>query len=337
HTQAISLLIETADSARAFKDLNYRARIQAIAADALWDFDEMRARQIFRRAWEAATAADRAEQRVLEEEAGIVSNSNEVTMTAARDEVLSKAAARDARLAETFLRELADERERMEGSKGKEAGRRTPWRELSPSGARRLALAYELLNEGNYVRASQVVEPLFNEGVSGDLVEFLLRFKLRTSDRDANPSGMHGGTFFLPTELYIRLIAKAASDRNTDANDVLLLSSFVISPNLLMVVDERGGLQFRSIAAQASKNVQSSALPTPLYKLSVAVLSQRGPGNIQERTARYVAMGRLLPFFERGGPEYAQFVPVMRSQMATLSAEMDAGRRDALTAQFELT
>ena len=93
--RAINLLIETADRARAFNDLLYRARIQALAADALWAFDEARARQIFRRAWEAAAASDRAEERAAEEESGIFSNSDETAWTAVRDEVLSKAAARD--------------------------------------------------------------------------------------------------------------------------------------------------------------------------------------------------------------------------------------------------
>ena len=41
-TQALTLLIETADKARLFDDLLYRARVQALAADALWSHDERR-------------------------------------------------------------------------------------------------------------------------------------------------------------------------------------------------------------------------------------------------------------------------------------------------------
>src|SRR5438874_12736155 len=45
--QAITLLVETANKARLFDDLLYRARIQAIAADALWPYDEQQSRAIF--------------------------------------------------------------------------------------------------------------------------------------------------------------------------------------------------------------------------------------------------------------------------------------------------
>ncbi len=98
-TRAIELITETADAARTFKDLFYRARLQTLAADALWPHDEARARLIFRRAWEAATAYDKAEQEAEENESGVPST---IQITEARDEVLAKVAARDSKLAEVF-------------------------------------------------------------------------------------------------------------------------------------------------------------------------------------------------------------------------------------------
>ena len=53
-TIAISLVSTLADEARSFKDQTRRARVQARAADVLWDSDPERARELFRRAWEAA-------------------------------------------------------------------------------------------------------------------------------------------------------------------------------------------------------------------------------------------------------------------------------------------
>lgn len=333
--QAINLLIETAERARLFNDLVYRARIQTLAADALWTFDEARARQIFRRAWEAAGAADRAEERASEEEAGIFSNSEETTLTAARDEVLSKAAALDPKMAETFLRELIDERERAESSKSNQATRRTPWREPSPLGARRLALAYELLNKKEYFRAAAVVEPLISEGVSGDLMEFILRLRASMGAGQVDPY-----------RLYLRLLERTAASPNVDANDLLLLSSYIVSPQLMMVVDEKSSLQFRSLPymkVSNNRNPAETVAAKPFYNLAVSVLlqrsalSRRAANPVQDRIARYFATGRLIPFFEQAGPEYAQFVPAMRSQLATLSSEMEATRRNALDAQFELT
>ncbi|HEY0323160.1 MAG TPA: hypothetical protein VGC66_19540 [Pyrinomonadaceae bacterium] len=344
--QAINLLIETANQARTFNDMAYRARIQALAADALWPFDETRARQIFRRAWDAAAAADRAEQRTAEEETGVFSNSDEVSVTAERDEVLSKAAARDEKLAETFMREMIEEKDRAsESAKGNKSTRRTPWRELSPLGARRLALAYELLNKGDDIWAVRVAEPLINEGVTGELVEFIFRLSLPIV---LDPDGGSYSVSSFASTLYQKLAAKAAADPHADANDVLLLSSFIISPDLLMVVDERGSLQFRSIPSGTIRTNppepdSESFTYKPFYDLAVRVLLQRGtvsqrPLNpVQDRIARYVATGRVLPLFEQAGPRYAQFVPVMRSQLAKLSSEIEASRRDALNAQFELT
>ncbi|HVF27557.1 MAG TPA: hypothetical protein VM943_04900, partial [Pyrinomonadaceae bacterium] len=58
--QAILTLNETANDARKFEDQSHGARIQSLAADALWRFDEPAARAIFGRAWEMATAHARA-------------------------------------------------------------------------------------------------------------------------------------------------------------------------------------------------------------------------------------------------------------------------------------
>lgn len=331
-TQAINLLIETANAARTFNDLLYRARIQALAADALWAFDEARARQIFRRAWDDAAAADRAEERALEE-AGISSSSDETTLTAARDEVLSKAAARDAGLAEAFMREMLADTARAESSKSNQPTRRTPWREPSQLGARRLALAYELLTGGEVRRAAQVAAPVVNEGVSGDLMEFILRLRMQAGGAAESDA------------LYARLVERTAANQNADANDLLLLSSRIVSPQLMMVVDEKGGLQFRSLPSARSSDIQNqreSAATRPFYNLAVSALlrspfSRRAANPVQDRVARYFATGRLIPFFERAGPEYAQFVPAMRQQLATLSSEIETGRRDALNTQFELT
>ena len=57
-TMVISLVTTLADEARSFKDQTRRARVQARAADVLWESDPERARDLFRRAWEAAEVVD---------------------------------------------------------------------------------------------------------------------------------------------------------------------------------------------------------------------------------------------------------------------------------------
>src|SRR5262245_3175614 len=75
-TVAISLVSTLADEAGSFKDQTRRARVQARAADVLWDSDPERARELFRRAWEAAEIVDAEKQaeerRRLESEPGVV-------------------------------------------------------------------------------------------------------------------------------------------------------------------------------------------------------------------------------------------------------------------------
>src|SRR5256714_15446893 len=67
-TTAIYLVNTLADDARTFRDPVLRSRVQARAADALWDTDKERARALFRRAWDEAEAADDEADRRVEEE-----------------------------------------------------------------------------------------------------------------------------------------------------------------------------------------------------------------------------------------------------------------------------
>ncbi len=324
--EAIALLRETAARARSFDDLFYRARIQALAADALWSYDEADARSIFRRAWEAARASDKAAQ---EEVVG-------TTITEARDEVLVKAAARDTRLAEIFLKDLlaADKAEEQSESQS-QSSRSTPWHELGADDAERLGFAYDLLKNNESNSAAQMAAPLVNRGVSADLIEFIIRL------REQNPAAAD--------RLYGLLLAQARTDPGADANSVLLLSSPVISPELLVVVDERGSLQFRPLPP---KVVEKTKAPPPLagavrnafYQTAAILLlrpiATRSSSSGNERDAQtqhafalYLALGRLLPFFES---EAAQYAPELRARENALASEMETSRRDMLASHFDL-
>ena len=322
--QAIALLIETADAASSFDDLLYSARIQALVADALWPFDELTARAVFQRAWKAATAADKAEQEVIEDETGTPA----AVITEARDEVLTKASRRPS-IAEAFLREmLSTDEKREEKSATTEQPSRAPWREVSAGGMRRISLAHDLLNSGEHLRAAEIVAPVAQEGVSADLITFMLCL------REQSPN--------IADKLFLHLLGRMkAHIEEADANDVLLLSSYVLSPQLLAVVDERGALQFRSVARLGAA---ASAESTPMmpearaafYDFAAAVLLRRKllpTANSVSANAYYFAIERLLPFFER---EAAQYAPNLRAEHAALSHEIQAPHRDRLSAQREL-
>lgn len=323
--EAIDLIIETAAKARTFDNLDYRARIQTLAADALWCFDEQRARTIFRRAWDAAAAADKDEEQSLEQDAGASLNAN-AFITAARDEVLIQVAAHDSQLAEVFLNELNEEKQDAQSSAQNSSRASSPWHEPSANGARHLALAFNLLARNEPARAVRIAQPVINEGVSGSLMAFLLRLREQNAvEADA---------------LYVRLLERTGADAAADANAVLLLSSPVVSPQLLVVVDAHSSLQFRSLAP--GTNNRAALLPVSpsarnaFYKVAAAVLRRSKVNNTnsaQEATALYFATGRLLPFYER---EAARYAPELRARQSALLGEIEAGRRDSLATQFDL-
>jgi hypothetical protein len=328
--QAISLLVETADKARLFDDLFYRARVQALAADALWPNDQREARVIFRRAWEAAAASDKEAQEEAAREVGVLPSSV-AKVTEARDEVLKMAAVRDARLAEIFLRDLVNDKDEK-GAARNEQARNSAWRELSATAARRLALAYEMLEASETRRAAEIAAPVINEGVNVDLITFIARL----SPRDWNAADA----------LYLRLLERAAADPATDANAILMLSSRFVSPMLLVSVDEFGSLQFRSLPHPLG-SFSGMMLPTPsgkqaFYTLAANVLSRpvrSGDGQLtmQDLIARFYAAGRLLPFFENSSEPYASFAPTLRVRQSELFNVIEASRREQVSSQFSLS
>jgi hypothetical protein len=327
--QALTLLSETADKARLFDDLFYRARVQAIAADALWPHDERQARAIFRRAWEAAKESDKDEQETAARETGALPGAG-AKVTEARDEVLRRVAAHDSRLVGDFLREMTGEGDEASVDKN-EPPRGSAWGNVSASGARRLALAHELLDAGETRLAVEIASPVINEGVSADLMTFILHLR-------AKSIGM-GDT------LYLQLIEHAAAKPETNANTILLLSSGSVSHNLLTVVDEFGSLQFRSLP---SYEVNSGApwdvtfrAVTAFYNLAASILLRpqatgNDPLTMQELVATFYAIGRLLPFFEQTSASFSAYAPALHARYSELFNMMEANRRDQVSSQLSV-
>ena len=159
-TVAISLVITLADEARSFKDQTRRARVQARAADVLWDTDPDRARELFRRAWEAAEAADVEAARKRADEMKQLENERRPVVIRGgpdlRSEVLRLVAKRDRKLSEEFLKVLdeAAEKERTEAAADQ---RRNSGTRLGAS--QRLQLARRLVEDGEVQRAIEFATP----------------------------------------------------------------------------------------------------------------------------------------------------------------------------------
>ena len=171
-TIAISLVTSLADEARSFKDQTRRARVQARAADVLWDTDPERARELFRRAWEAAEIVDAESARKRAEEMKRQEADREPVVVRGgpdlRSEVLRLVAKRDRKLGEEFLKALDETAEKTRAEAAADQRRNSGTR-LGAS--QRLRLARRLVEDGEVQRALEFATPAL-DSVNVDSIFF---------------------------------------------------------------------------------------------------------------------------------------------------------------------
>ena len=311
-TMARSLLTSLAEEARSFRDLALRARVQARAADALWDSDPENARGLFRRAWDAAEAADEENARRSEEERQAVTAARGSTASrqqpSLRREVLRLAARHDRELGEEFLLKLEEARKQEAArTPAQPAGPGTP--RINPDEppqamAQRLTLARQLLDEGDIERALQFADPaLYPVNTLGMNVLDALREK--------NPAAAD--------ERYLSLLGRAITDPISDANTVSLLSSYLFTPNMYVTVRPDGNTHTRAWGGQNAPRADvSAAMRNAFFRTGATVLL----GPVAEpdlsssgRLGTFVIIARLLPLFEKFGNDQA---PALRARLAML-------------------
>ena len=308
-TVAISLVTSLADEARSFKDQTRRARVQARAADVLWDTDPERARELFRRAWDAAEIVDaeaakkRAdEMRRLESEGGpmVVRGGPDL-----RSEVLRLVAKRDRKLGEEFLKALDEAAEKARAETAADQRRNNSGTRMGAS--QRLQLARRLVEDGEVERALEFATPALN-AVNVDTIFFLSALREKNAQ--------------LADAAYTTLLARAARDPNSDANTVSGLSSYLFTPFLYVTFERSGG---------ANQNQQRGPTPPPsieatlrnnFLKVAFQLLMQPLAAPDQDRSTsghigKYMIIKRLLPIFEQHAADLA---PGLRTQMTALAS-----------------
>jgi hypothetical protein len=305
-TVAISLVTSLADEARSFKDQTRRARVQARAADVLWDTDPERARELFRRAWEAAEIVDaEAAKKRAEEMRRMESEGGQVVVRGGpdiRSEVLRLVAKRDRKLGEEFLKALdeAAEKERNEA-----ATKNNPGDRLGSS--QRLQLARRLVEDGEVQRALEFATPALNT-VSPDSIFFLSALREKNAQ--------------LGDGAFTNLLALTARDPNSDANTVSGLSSYLFTPFLYVTFEKEGGSnQSRQRGPTPAPEVDP-ALRNNFLRVAFNILIQPVPAPDQDRTTsgrtgKYLMIKRLLPLFEQYAADLA---PNLRTQMTALAS-----------------
>lgn len=306
---AISLVVTLADEARAFKDQPRRARVQARAADILWESDQERARELFKRAWDAAEAGDNETARQRADDIKRMEAAGEPIVIRGgpnlRNEVLRIVAKRDNKLTEEFLK-VFDEANAKASEEATANARRNRFPE-QPGSARRLQLASRLLEDGDIERAWIYALPALGN-VNVESIFFLSA--LREKDASRADKAFEG------------LLARAASDPLSDANTVSGLSSYALTPFFYITFEKSGGANQN----QSRRNTQPPDLHPRLresfLKVAFEILMRPLPAPDQDRTTaghlgKYMVIKRLLPIFEQYTPDLE---PGLRTQMTALAS-----------------
>lgn len=311
-TVAIALLMSLADDARSYHDQTLRARVLARAADALWDSEVEKARALFRRAWEAATAADKEAFALYEAERQRQNNSRTQTYIKSppelRAEVLRLSSKRDPNLSEEFLASL-DEEAKPDLKPGNSFQPGTEDPENPPfEVANRLQLARHLLESGDTARALLFADRVLDR-VTTRGIFFLCA--LREKDEAA------------ADQRFARMLAAAVANPSSDATSVSVLSSYVFTPFLYIIVKEKGRHSSQERDQIVAPNI-SPALRVHFLKGAASILLRPIPPPDQDRTlggkrGLYFTIARLLPLYEQYAPELA---PELRVQLASLGADV---------------
>jgi hypothetical protein len=340
---AISLLNTLADESRGFRDQTLRARVQMQAADALWETDRERARALFRRAWDAAEMADAENTRRGEEQnraAGRASTRG-LNLPNLRGEVLRLAAKRERALGEEFLGKMEETRKRetselnnasanlppgagTTGAPPAGEGKPQPPARRDPDAvpadvARRLRLAMQFLEDGDTARALEFADPALNS-VNPSSVEFLVMLR----ERNAAEADRR----------YNALLSGVALSPASDAGDILLLSSYVLTPHLYMTIGQGGqGISSSQRRGEITTPDLPAALRVGFARAASQVLLRPLPQADQDATATgrvgtFFVISRLMPFFEQVIPDG---VPALRARLAALNPDIPEASRDNLS------
>jgi hypothetical protein len=321
---AVALLVSLADEARSYRNQTLRARIQARAADILWETDAEKARTLFRRAWEAADLADTESQRKFDEERRAQEQQDRPFVGSVppslRTEVLRMAARRDRALGEELLHKL-DEARKQEAAEAATTESNSsnndatdPF-ELPAPLKLRLRLAQQLLDT-DVARATEFADPALGR-VSVDGLVFLCYLRAKNAAA--------------ADERFAQMLVRAGADPASDANTISLLSSYVLTPFLFIRYTSDGSTNSSSYDKPQSPPDLAPELRASFFRIAEQVFLRPLAPPEQDRTTsgrvgKYMVMTRLLPFFEQYAPE--QSVALMKAQLTALAREVPDNYRN---------
>lgn len=313
---AITLATSLAEEARSFHDEQLRARVQMRAADALWESDAEQARALFRRAWDSADSADREafrlfeEKRRAQEKSGGYAGSGPPNL---RGELLRLVARRDRALGEEFLAKLTEAREQENQNLSIKADNAPVQPTTDPENppfavAQRILLAREFLEDGDTERALQVADVALDI-VTTRGVNFLSM--LREKDQAA------------ADKRFAAMFQRAAADPSSDATHVSVLSSYVFTPFMTLVVRGNGQNHTsqerdRIVAPNISPELRAAFLRSAAQILLRPIPTADQDRTLAGRGGLYFTIARLLPLFDQYAPDAST---ELRAQMGALAPD----------------
>lgn len=314
-TTALALATSLADEARSFRDESLRARVLARTADALWEAEQDRARTLFRRAWDAADAADRESLKRFEEQqrSGGDAGRRAENPSELRAEVLRLAARRDRALGEEFLTKASEGAPEepltiTQNDAPVELVATDP--EKPPVAvAGRLNLARQFLEAGDIERALQFADKALDRVTThGIFFLSLLREKNQAAAAD---------------QRFMMLLARAANSPAADAVTVSVLSSYAFTPFLYVIVRRDGQNRSSQQRDNIAAPVLSPEVRAAFFRAAAQILLRPIAPPDQDRTLAgrpglYFTIARLLPLFDQYAADYS---PELRAQLGALTPD----------------
>lgn len=312
---ARSLLIALSTDARSFNDQTLRARSLARIAHALWPVDAEQGRLLFRKAWEAAESADletdRKLQQEIEQQKSKTGGGYAISLPPnLRREVLRLAARQDRALGEEFLEKLKAQKLDAANNANPRPGRMN-----NEALSQRLSVARELLQAGEMERALQFADQALAV-VSTESLNFLSYLRAKNAAA--------------ADERYAALLASSARDPQADANTVSLLSSYIFTPHLFVIITGKGFNTSQSADKIVPADV-SPELRNAFFQSAASILLRPLPPPGQDQTSagpegRYLVIKRLLPFFEQSAAP--EMVESLRAHLNALNATVSDETRN---------
>src|ERR1051326_1567920 len=301
---AVSTVISLATEARSYKDLALRTRVLARAADTLWDADNITARALFSRAWDAAETGD-------EEGATIYTKDNPPTTViglrkmSGRDlrvEVLTLVSRRDKKFGEQLLAKLTSE-DQSQTNTEQSAGTVSNVFSGPENSLKRLLVAEKLLADDQVSSARDFAAPALSE-VNARSIDFLSQLRIK----DAT----------LADKIFAELLGRVEVDPMSDANTVSGLSSYAFTPGFYIVFWPDGHSTWTQPEEPTVTPNLDKALRARFLQFAGSVLLRPVPPPDQDLTScgrrgRLKVITRLLPLFEQYAPDTAT---ALRAQLS---------------------